>query len=180
MTYGIVAEATSDGTGVAGIIATANYDQFFFGTYYGGIFAANGPSPISSFSVKLQDGSEGLNKVLVDVLGDGSANWSSDLNVSSIATSTLIASVSTSADAVRITQTGTGNALVVEDSNNPDATPFVVTATGNVGIGATAPSTALHVSGAMKLTGTFSGNTANSATSDAMVQAVLLYLSNNC
>jgi microcystin-dependent protein len=42
-------------------------------------------------------------------------------------------------DAVRITQTGSGNALVVEDSANPDATPFVVTADGSVGIG-TAPS----------------------------------------
>ena len=56
----------------------------------------------------------------------------------------------------------------------------MVTATGNVGIGATAPNTALHVSGAMKLTGTFSGNTSNSVASDAMVQTVLLYLSNNC
>ncbi len=42
----------------------------------------------------------------------------------------------TTTDAVRITQTGTGNALVVEDSANPDATPFVIDASGNVGIGA--------------------------------------------
>tara|TARA_R110000868_G_C10919724_1_gene765572 strand:- start:270 stop:1121 length:852 start_codon:yes stop_codon:yes gene_type:complete len=32
--------------------------------------------------------------------------------------------------AVRITQTGAGNALVVEDSANPDATPFVIDASG--------------------------------------------------
>jgi hypothetical protein len=38
----------------------------------------------------------------------------------------------TSQDAVRITQTGSGNALVVEDSTNPDATPFVVDANGQV------------------------------------------------
>lgn len=37
--------------------------------------------------------------------------------------------------AVTITQTGTGNAFVVEDSTNPDSTPFVVDATGNVGVG---------------------------------------------
>ena len=42
---------------------------------------------------------------------------------------------SSSGDLVRITQTGTGNALVVEDSTNPDSTPFVVDASGNVGIG---------------------------------------------
>lgn len=34
--------------------------------------------------------------------------------------------------ALRITQLGTGNALVVEDSTNPDATPFVVDADGKV------------------------------------------------
>jgi hypothetical protein len=32
--------------------------------------------------------------------------------------------------AVRITQTGAGNALLVEDSANPDATPFVVDNSG--------------------------------------------------
>jgi len=37
--------------------------------------------------------------------------------------------------AVRITQNGTGNALTVEDSTNPDATPFIVDALGSVGVG---------------------------------------------
>jgi hypothetical protein len=37
--------------------------------------------------------------------------------------------------ALRITQAGTGNALVVEDEANPDSTPFVVGNNGNVGIG---------------------------------------------
>lgn len=39
--------------------------------------------------------------------------------------------------ALRITQTGSGNALLVEDSTNPDATPFVIDAGGRVLIGAT-------------------------------------------
>ncbi len=39
---------------------------------------------------------------------------------------------SSSGDMVRITQTGAGNALVVEDSTNVDATPFAVDATGTV------------------------------------------------
>jgi hypothetical protein len=38
----------------------------------------------------------------------------------------------TSDDAVRITQTGTGNALVVEDTTNPDASPFVIDNGGKV------------------------------------------------
>jgi hypothetical protein len=47
--------------------------------------------------------------------------------------------------ALRITQLGTGNALLVEDSTNPDATPFVVSNAGSVGIGTTSPVNNLHV-----------------------------------
>jgi hypothetical protein len=43
-----------------------------------------------------------------------------------------VVSDSSTSDALRITQTGTGNALVVEDSANPDATPFVVDTNGRV------------------------------------------------
>ena len=39
---------------------------------------------------------------------------------------------STTGALLRITQTGAGNALVVEDSANPDSTPFVIDASGNV------------------------------------------------
>ena len=54
-------------------------------------------------------------------------------------TSNLVVTGSTSNDLVRITQTGSGNALVVEDSANPDSTPFVVNASGSVGIGTDNP-----------------------------------------
>ena len=37
--------------------------------------------------------------------------------------------------ALRINQTGTGNALLVEDTTNPDASPFVIDASGNTKIG---------------------------------------------
>lgn len=43
--------------------------------------------------------------------------------------------VSTTAPALRITQRGTGNALVVEDSTSPDLTAFVIGETGKVVIG---------------------------------------------
>lgn len=46
-----------------------------------------------------------------------------------------VISVNSASDALRITQTGAGNALVVEDSANPDATPFVVTADGRLVVG---------------------------------------------
>jgi hypothetical protein len=47
--------------------------------------------------------------------------------------------------ALLITQTGSGPALRVQDSANPDATPFIVDATGQVGIGTAAPSAALEI-----------------------------------
>ncbi|MEK9917983.1 MAG: tail fiber domain-containing protein [Pelagibacteraceae bacterium] len=48
---------------------------------------------------------------------------------------------SSSSDALRITQTGSGNALLVEDSGNPDSTPFVIDSSGNAGIGTSSPGT---------------------------------------
>jgi hypothetical protein len=51
-----------------------------------------------------------------------------------------------SANALTITNTGTGNSFVVEDSASPDATPFVVDADGRVGIGTTSPTERLHIS----------------------------------
>ena len=48
-----------------------------------------------------------------------------------------VISVNTAGNALRITQTGAGNALLVEDSANPDSTPFVIDASGQVLIGAT-------------------------------------------
>ncbi len=53
--------------------------------------------------------------------------------------------VNATTPALRITQTGTGNALEVEDSANPDATPFVVSAAGDVGIGTSSPLSKFHI-----------------------------------
>jgi hypothetical protein len=46
-------------------------------------------------------------------------------------------SSNTTSDLVRITQTGNGNAFVVEDSTNPDSTPFIINTSGNTSIGST-------------------------------------------
>jgi len=75
----------------------------------------------------------------------------------------------TSADLVRITQLGSGNALVVEDSSNPDSTSVVVSGLGSVGIGTSFPrflldvdvttstgTTAVYVRGDVKITGDLS------------------------
>ncbi len=58
--------------------------------------------------------------------------------IGNITTTPMIFTGTNASDAVRITQTGAGNALVVEDSTNPDATPFVVNNSGVVVTGHTA------------------------------------------
>ena len=60
---------------------------------------------------------------------------------------------STTDDMVRITQRGTGNALLVEDITNPDSTPVVIDNLGNVGIGLTGPGVKLHVKADPAITG---------------------------
>ena len=55
-----------------------------------------------------------------------------------VAAATVNVDANSATAAVRITQTGAGNALVVEDSANPDSTPFVVDASGKVINGYTA------------------------------------------
>lgn len=53
--------------------------------------------------------------------------------------------VNSASEALRITQTGTGLALRVEDSANPDSTPFAVDADGNVGVKTAAPAVSFAV-----------------------------------
>ena len=68
-----------------------------------------------------------------------------DVYIKSISNLPVVVSVSSASNALLITQTGTGNALLVEDSANPDATPFVIDASGNVGIGTSSPDAVLTV-----------------------------------
>jgi len=76
-------------------------------------------------------------------------------NTTNTFTASQIISVTDNTNAaLRITQLGTGESIRVEDSANPDATPFVVTATGAVGVGTASPSTILH---AQVLGGTSNG-----------------------
>ena len=78
-----------------------------------------------------------------------------------VVSGSYIIDVSSSVDALRVTQRGDGNAILVEDSINPDSTPFVVAADGRVGIGVTAPLSTykLHVrNGAVTNSTTWGGS----------------------
>jgi hypothetical protein len=67
-----------------------------------------------------------------------------DIGIGLTPTAKLDILANTTSDAVRITQTGTGNAFVVEDSTSPDASPFVIDAVGRVVVGTP---TAISVAG---------------------------------
>ena len=70
------------------------------------------------------------------------------LTVSGVSTfSSGIFSGSTADDLVRITQTGSGNALRVEDNANPDSTSFIIDNDGQVGIKTNQPNYDLDVRG---------------------------------
>jgi hypothetical protein len=69
-------------------------------------------------------------------------------------TSNQIISVTDNTNAaLRVTQLGTGNAILVEDSSNPDSSPFVVDNAGSVGIGTSSPAQKLDVTGSIKWSG---------------------------
>jgi sugar lactone lactonase YvrE len=73
----------------------------------------------------------------IDGTSVGATTASTGAFTSLTATSGVV-SANSSTDALRITQTGTGNALLVEDSTNPDSTPFAIDSSGRVIQGYTA------------------------------------------
>ena len=79
-------------------------------------------------------------------IGDGATAWTSLGYVNQVVAGPASVSNSGASPALTITNTGSGYSLLVEDSASTDSTPFVINASGNVGIGVTAPAGNLNIS----------------------------------
>ncbi len=93
--------------------------------------------------------------------GTASVALADTTGIATFSKATVIETTDNTNAALRITQLGTGNALLVEDSANPDASPVVIDAGGNVIIGNTT-STAGVATGTLQVQGTgVNGSSAN-------------------
>jgi len=75
----------------------------------------------------------------------------------------IIISGSSSTPALRITQTGSGNALTIEDDTNPDSTPFIIDQLGHVGLGVTSVTAGIVIDNEHPITGAGNAVSTNSA-----------------
>jgi hypothetical protein len=102
---------------------------------------------------------------------DGALIWTVDnisaptAAVSPVLSGNVTIDSNTSSPALTITQTGTGPVLRVQDSADPDVTPFIVDNSGNVGIGTATPVSALEIASP----GVFTGAWAYLPTGTAMM-----------
>jgi len=107
-----------------------------------GVSSVSGTAPIASSGGATPD----ISMAAASGSTDGyltSTNWNTfnskaGVSTSNTFTANQVVSVTDNTNAaLRITQLGTGNALLVEDSTNPDASPFVIASDGKVVIGNT-------------------------------------------
>ncbi|MEI7507841.1 MAG: tail fiber protein [Flavobacterium sp.] len=87
--------------------------------------------------------------------------------LSPVFTSNVTISANTSGPALLVTQTGAGAAIRVQDSADPDATPFVVDTSGNVGIGTPTPANALDIAGGTLQISSAGGTARSTISADA-------------
>ena len=90
-----------------------------------------GPTASTDNAIVRFDGTTGK-LVQNSVVTIGDTGNMAGVGTLSVSGNTIISTTDNTNAALRITQLGTGNALLVEDSTNPDSTPFVIDATGNV------------------------------------------------
>jgi len=87
--------------------------------------------------------------------------------VSPVLSGNVTISTDSSGPALKITQTGTGNVMTVQDSADPDSTPFVINSAGLVGLGTVAPAEALDIDNNGKIQFSASGTARTIISADA-------------
>jgi hypothetical protein len=101
-------------------------------------------------------------------------------NVANTFTANQIISVTDNTNAaLRITQLGTGNALLVEDSTNPDSSPFVIDTNGRAILGSTASVQVLGVDAQLQTWGSFGYTNSGRFTNDAFASWTIFVKSRN-
>lgn len=87
--------------------------------------------------------------------------------VSPVLSGNVTISTDSAGPALKITQTGTGDVLRVQDSADPDSTPLVINASGYVGLGTVAPAEALDIDNNGKIQFSASGTARTIISADA-------------
>jgi hypothetical protein len=94
--------------------------------------------------------------------GTASITLADSTGIATFSKATVVSTTDNTNAALRITQLGTGNALLVEDSTNPDPSPFVINSGGQTTVGYT--SQPFFISGVVPLFGVVgTGNTTSVA-----------------
>lgn len=125
--------ANFDGSASAGITTTLANTAVTPATY-------GSASAVGTITVDSKGRVTGASNTAIAIDQSAVTNLTSDLSgkvndIGDTITGELVISANTSGNALRVTQTGAGNALVVEDSANPDSSPFVINTNGQVLIG---------------------------------------------
>jgi hypothetical protein len=133
--YGVYGKSIGDPVGTyIGVYGQAIQDDAGFGgtTYIGGKFKGD-PGTGSAYSLWLEDGTEGIGKVLVSQTSDGKANWNTfsgiNITITSAATNTLVFSAATGGGG-GVTQIIAGTNITISPTGGTGVVTINSTASG--------------------------------------------------